>query len=349
MSTGSWEPHPLELASPRIPVVKHPRIWALPAEPVTTARLLASGVSRAMIRTQLGSGRLLRLRPGVLIAAASWPPDPVAAALVRARAELCANPAAAMSHQSAALVWDLPSPGYTPWRQLPPAIVLPPGGGHGSQTRTACHHVALLPSGHLSSDDRGWPVTSLARTAVDLAVGRDLPEALVVLDAALRSLCAGYRPAIRRQDFRDPRLRQAAIDEVGQAALVTRRRLTAVLALADPARESPAESLSAGQFLLAGLPAPVVQRPLRIGGLTVFPDFYWEDARLVGECDGGGKYDSGTEWVREKEREQLLRDHGYRIVRWQAKEIMARPDVVIDRISRALERARTWPSQDLPW
>jgi hypothetical protein len=32
----------------------------------------------------------------------------------------------------------------------------------------------------------------------------------------------------------------------------------------------------------------------------------------------------------------VLRDLGYRFVRWLAKEIMLRPDVVMERIARAL-------------
>ncbi len=48
------------------------------------------------------------------------------------------------------------------------------------------------------------------------------------------------------------------------------------------------------------------------------------------------KYDKADAYVREKEREQVLRDLGYRMVRWLGKEIMTRPTVVTDRISRAL-------------
>jgi very-short-patch-repair endonuclease len=40
--------------------------------------------------------------------------------------------------------------------------------------------------------------------------------------------------------------------------------------------------------------------------------------------------------VLEKEREQVLRDLGYRFVRWLAKEIMLQPAVVMERIARAL-------------
>ena len=38
----------------------------------------------------------------------------------------------------------------------------------------------------------------------------------------------------------------------------------------------------------------------------------------------------------EKEREQLLRDLGYRMVRWLAKEIMLTPELVVARVARAL-------------
>jgi len=57
---------------------------------------------------------------------------------------------------------------------------------------------------------------------------------------------------------------------------------------------------------------------------------------LIGECDGAIKYTDPQSIVAEKEREQLLRDLGYRIVRWLAKEIMTRPDIVLARIERAL-------------
>jgi very-short-patch-repair endonuclease len=56
----------------------------------------------------------------------------------------------------------------------------------------------------------------------------------------------------------------------------------------------------------------------------------------VGECDGAVKYVDAHGYVNEKEREQVLRDLGYRIVRWLAKEIMLTPQVVVERIARAL-------------
>ena len=69
---------------------------------------------------------------------------------------------------------------------------------------------------------------------------------------------------------------------------------------------------------------------------TIYPDFLWPDLMLIGECDGAVQYSDQQSIVAEKEREQLLRDLGYRIVRWVAREIMTRPDLVLARIERAL-------------
>jgi very-short-patch-repair endonuclease len=56
----------------------------------------------------------------------------------------------------------------------------------------------------------------------------------------------------------------------------------------------------------------------------------------VGEADGRIKYDDPNAIVREKQREQLLRDLGFRMVRWLGKEIHLTPDRVMARIERAL-------------
>ncbi len=57
---------------------------------------------------------------------------------------------------------------------------------------------------------------------------------------------------------------------------------------------------------------------------------------MIGECDGAIKYTDPSAYVREKEREQVLRDDDYRFVRWLGKEIMLHPLEVVARIERAL-------------
>ena len=82
------------------------------------------------------------------------------------------------------------------------------------------------------------------------------------------------------------------------------------LSLADPIRESPIESLSYGHMVEAGLPLPTCQCEVRTPQGTLFPDFYWEERRLIGESDGRWKYVDSGAVMHEKEREQVLRDLG---------------------------------------
>jgi very-short-patch-repair endonuclease len=86
----------------------------------------------------------------------------------------------------------------------------------------------------------------------------------------------------------------------------------------------------------AGIPTPSFQAEIRTAKATYFPDFLWEEQRLLGECDGAVKYSDPGAYVAEKEREQDLRDNDWRFVRWLPKEVMLHPAQVIDRIERAL-------------
>lgn len=316
--------------------MRTPVPWLLPTRPASAASLRASGVSRAMIETQLRRGDLLRLRRGVYLASSAWPDEPAAQHLIRAHAEVSANPIAVLSHQSAALAWQLPAPGAA-WHERPVSVTLPAGRGFSAARVVAEHHVAELPDSDLDTDADGYAVTTLARTAVDLAPGLPLPQALVILDASARQLCRGFVARPRRSDYANPRLADAARAILAKTALERRRpSLRDAISLAEPCRESAAESLSAGEFELAGLPRPGFQAALRTPAGTFFPDCYWRDAHLIGECDGAMKYSDSRAYILEKEREQVFRDLGYRVVRWLAWEIMARPEVVVERVSRAL-------------
>ena len=315
--------------------MRTPKPWALPTQPVTRALLSSSGVSDEMIRTQLRAGRLIRVRQGVYLARDAWPESAADLHVMLARAEQVVNPTAVISHESAAVVWGLPTPGFTPWHASKPSVTLLDKGLHG-WSGTATRHEARLPTSDLTRDSDGYTVTTVARTAIDLARPLGLPGALAILDHAARLLITSYVTSPRRSDFASPRLVAAARESLLAAAGHHRSRLRPAVELVVPARESPAESLTAGQIHLSGLPLPLFQAPIDTPHGTVYPDFLWPDLMLIGECDGAVKYTDQQSIVAEKEREQLLRDMGYRIVRWLAKEIMTRPDLVLARIERAL-------------
>ena len=297
---------------------------------------MAAGVSREMVATQVAHGRLVQLRRGVFVSADAWPHDPAGQHLVRAHAEQVANPDAVISHGSAAVSWGLPSPGFHDWHESPVSLTLPTTC-HGSRHPRASWHIALLPSSHLARDKDGYLVTSLARTAADLSAGLPLPEALVILDAAGRRLVESFVSSPKRPDYLNPRLvkavREALCDAAGRR---WRHQLLAAIACAEPCRESATESLVAGHLHLSGLPMPEFQAKIVTSRGAFYPDCYWGEADLIGECDGKVKYSTRDDIVAEKWREQVLRDDGHRFVRWLAGEIMSTPREVMGRIARAL-------------
>lgn len=273
------------------------------------------------------------------LAAGAWPEDRRAQQLILAKAEVAANPEAVISHQSAALAWELPSPDVDGWTDLPVSITLPATGGYrSSRGATGVHHVARLPAGHVCRDESGYLLTSLARTAVDLAAVRPLPEALVILDGAARRLCQGFVTTPRRSDFTNPAfMAQTKEQLLGAAHLCRHSGLAAAIGLSEPCRESAAESLSAGHFHCAGLPTPIFQAAIRTPIGVFYPDCLWPELRVIGECDGAVKYTDPNAYLREKQREQALRDQGYLVVRWLAREILTSPAVVVERVGRALD------------
>jgi hypothetical protein len=316
--------------------MKVPRPWALPQQPATREQLLSPTITAAMLRTAIKSGALRRVRPAVYLAAEQWPVDPAEQHLVLARAELAVHPGGVMSHESAGVLWRLPSPSRH-WHQSLPTITLPRRSGDRSRGGLATYRTATLPSHHVTSDPNGYDVTTVARTAVDLARGEELPQALVVLDAAARLLVAEIVPQPRREHFANSRLVRAARESLDEAAggrgvAALRKAIT----LTDPRRESPIESLSAGHFHVAGLPTPEFQYPIRTANGWYYADCYWEAARLIGEADGKEKYRDPEEIIREKGRQQTLDDQDFRFVRWSGNEIWWTPPLVVARVARKL-------------
>jgi hypothetical protein len=145
-------------------------------------------------------------------------------------------------------------------------------------------------------------------------------------------------PHVRRRELANPAIIEAGARTLREAAglLPGMGSVAHAIGVASPLRESPIESLSYAHFLLAGLPLPICQLAIRTAGGVFYPDFFWEAQGVIGEADGRTKYVDSETSMREKEREQHLRDLEYKLVRWSGKEIYLQPEVVMARVSRAL-------------
>jgi hypothetical protein len=225
------------------------------------------------------------------------------------------TPSAVISRETAGRLHRLPTP--RPGERHRHVSVTAPQRG---RVRAGLHvHAGLVAPDDVTTVD-GVRCTSVARTALDLARGRPLPESLVVLDAALGRV--------------GPVRLAAAYARLPSSAHLA--GLAGAIDLADARAESPLESASRGLMLLAGLPAPELQAWVTDDhGRAWRVDFLWPAHRLIGEADGWGKYVGVADLRAEKVREDALRRAGWRVVRWTSDEAWRAPTVVVRRL-RAL-------------
>ena len=282
---------------------------------VPRSRLDDDGLSSRDVRQACAGGTLERIRHGVYAPPADL--DDRARHIRLADATLpLVHPDSVLSHASAAAVHGLP----LQTTQLARVQVTRNGGGHGRYGPHLILRTSPLGPGDVVIVD-GRAVTSLERTAADLARVLGHEWGVITCDAALRA--GADHEALLWQVDRDRGRRGNA------------RARRAVL-FADARAESPLESLSRVQIRRAGLPAAELQFEVRRAGrLVAIADFAWPSLRTIGEADGRIKYDelvpvgqSAADIVmREKAREQEIRRQGFWVVRWGWAEA-SRPGVL---------------------
>jgi very-short-patch-repair endonuclease len=285
-----------------------------PDPPLPTAfnaqQALAAGLTRDQIRQRVRNGKWICVGRGhYLLASVIERPHLDAHARERvlhagrAAAAARRHPGSVIAFESAAVIHQLPL-----WQPLANQVSLLVGpdrwtGRQGSTVLRFAH----LPDGHVEMGNP--PITTPARTWLDVARTSTLAQALAVGDAGLRT---------RLFD-------EKALDRVLDEARALRGLPRAVVARAhvDGRRESPLESASWAYFVEHDIPLPTAQRVI-IDGLKRFVarvDFWWDDVRLVGECDGRAKYLTVQDVYAEKLREDRIRALGYSVIRWGAREL----------------------------
>ena len=223
---------------------------------------------------------------------------------------------AVLSHFSGAALWTL--------RTVDPVIidVTVPRRNARSRTSIRVHRPC-----HLAPEDvtrcRGIPVTTVARTLIDLA------EVL-----SSRSL----ERAIDEAEF----LKLLSEDEVA-AALARNRGRTGAARLERTLRRHDAGSTRTRTKLeesflalvtTSGLPRPEVNVP--IGRFTV--DFLWREHRLVVETDGGASHDRAAQREEDSRRDAVLAAADYETLRFTWRQVRHRPAEVVAAVESKLTR-----------
>ncbi len=283
---------------------------------VTRAQALDAGIGRGAIDDRVRRGALHVVHRGVYLVGHAVPPR---LALEHA-AILAAGPRVLIARASAAWMWGLGPP------RPADVAVLAVGRQPRPRPGIAVHRTARL---HASDVRRveGVPVTTAARTIVDLAAVVDEPELeRLVHEAQVLRLATPV--AVR-----------GALDRAGRVAgAAALRRL-----LAEPDRGATrleAERALHRIIASAGLPRP--HRNARVGPFEV--DAIWRDAGLIVEVDGFGAHGTRRAFERDRRRDAELQASGYRVVRLTWRRMQREPVAIAAQLATLLARGPVNPA-----
>jgi very-short-patch-repair endonuclease len=270
---------------------------------VTTAQLLVAGWSRDVIAGRVRSGWVRPLHRGVYLV------GPVETEHARAIAAVLAVPGSVLSHYPAAVVH-----GLRPARGGPMHLTVPRDARmrDGIRIHRAALHSADITRRH------GIPVTSPARTILDLAGAEGLSEAELALNEA-RVQRRVSLASLNEQFSRYPRHRgTAALKEATQADAGFTR--------------SKAERLMLRLIQRAELPRP--QANTHVEGHEV--DLVWPSQRLIVEFDGYATHSLRRSFEQDRRRDQHLVARGWRVIRVTWRQLNDQPEAVVATLATAL-------------
>ena len=306
-------------------VTSRERFNALSIDIGTARQWQSGGLTTAQFRSLVRAGELVRLRSGVYVRAeflGRTAKDPAFRHALQVAAFLIAQSArgAAASHQSAALIHRLdllnaPEDGLV-W------MTRAPGTYRGRSIQGIRFHSARLPGEHVTTL-YGVPVTTATRTVLDLARSLPFMEAVVVADSALR-LGKTTKPGLLRM-----------LDSFPCWPGTDKARR--VIEFGNELTESVLESCARVIFAEWGLPTPALQVDIIEGKFIGRVDFYWPRYRTIAEADGQAKYENPQRARQQIQRDNLLREAGYKVVHFTWTELFTDSARVIARIRKAFE------------
>jgi hypothetical protein len=283
---------------------------------LSTAELLACGLTPSSISRRRKRGHLHRLHTGVW---AIGHPNPPWEGRMLAAVKAC-GPNAFLSHYSAAELWGF----VDRLDRVPDVSVNAVGSRAPPGIRT--HKILWL-----EPEDRrvhlAIPVVSPARALLDLA---STVGARRVRAAARRAQGLG-RVTVRQIGWvleRYPGYRGCRI---------LRQAIESGAAPTNSERESDVLDL----ILEGGLAHPDVNKPLVVDGRRVVPDLRWPAQRLILEVDSTAWHDDPLARADDRERQALLEAHGETVLRVHWRDAVLRPARTLGCLRAAGAPSRT--------
>lgn len=277
---------------------------------VSRGQLIEGRIDRRAIDRRIRNGHLIIKHPGVYVVGhtAEVELGDETAAL------LACGPNALLSHHSAATVW-----GLRPGRARPIHVTVP-RGQHGVRPEGVIVHRTVLPTERMTHLD--LPITSPARTMLDIAAGLSAREVEYILEEGL-----GPKRL----------LTEAAVAEVAARAgrhpgAGTLRRVLATRT--GTLTESKAQRRLLELIRNAGLPFPKTEQPL----LGYRVDLLWPELKLIVEVDGYQSHGTRGAFEHDRRRDARLQAAGFTVIRVTAREIEYRPWAVIAQLAQAIHQ-----------
>jgi hypothetical protein len=254
---------------------------------VTLAQVGQVGFARYHVEVQLERGRMRRVRAGVFAvngAPATWEQAALAAVLA-------SGPEAVASHSTAGVLWGLPNVFHEVVFDVStprPRRVRQPG--------VRVHRtVRFLEMEHTTH--QGIPVTSVARTLVDLSGSMSVEQLGIATDYARRHLhlalpqlqrcVAGLYPGPGRRPTRIHAVLRARLEQHDES-------------------DSGLEMRVLRAIVAAGLPEPVQQYWINVGGRWRRIDLAYSELKVAIEVDGFGPHSSRSAFDADRVRENEL-------------------------------------------
>ena len=279
---------------------------------VSRRELLALGLEAKAITRRIEAGRLHPIYRGVYAVG-----HPLLSREGRwMAAVLAGGEGAVLSHRSAAALWGLiPDSGLWPEITTPTSRRSRPG---------ITIYSSSLPADEVG-ENRGIPVTTVARTVLDVAGELERHRLAQAIDKA----------EIRRLGDRVP-LTALVERYSGRRGVANLRTILAEGRIGLDVTKEELEFRFATFIEKFDLPRPEVNAPLLAGGVPIEVDCLWRDQRLIVELDSRTFHDTSTAFERDRARDRALMADGWRVIRITWRQLHHEPDRLAQDLRRAL-------------